>query len=54
MQSAISQVVATLIGKNNTHSKDDGLKGSVSKDRSLKNSNLKYRSSKNGNFKDNT
>lgn len=53
MQSAISQVVATLIGKNNTHSKDDGLKGSVSKDRSLKNSNLKYRSSKNGNFKDN-
>ena len=26
------QVVATLIGKNNTHSKDDGLKGSVSKD----------------------
>lgn len=32
MQSAISQVVATLIGKNNTHSKDDGLKGSVSKD----------------------
>ena len=54
MQSAISQVVATLIGKNNTHSKDDGIKGSVSKDRSLKNSNLKYRSSKNGNFKDNT
>ena len=54
MQSAISQVVATLMGKNNTHSKDDGLKGSVSKDRSLKNSNLKYRSSKNGNFKDNT
>ena len=54
MQSAISQVVATLIGKNNTHSKDDGLKGSVSKDRSLKNSNLKDRSSKNGNFKDNT
>lgn len=54
MQSAISQVVATLIGKNNTHSKDDGLKGSVSKYRSLKNSNLKYRSSKNGNFKDNT
>lgn len=32
MQSAISQVVATLMGKNNTHSKDDGLKGSVSKD----------------------
>ncbi len=31
MQSAISQVVATLMGKNNTHSKDDGLKGSVSK-----------------------
>lgn len=54
MQSAISQVVATLMGKNNTHSKDDSLKGSVSKDRSLKNSNLKYRSSKNGNFKDNT
>lgn len=54
MQSAISQVVATLMGINNTHSKDDGLKGNVSKDRSLKNSNLKYRSSKNGNFKDNT
>ncbi len=33
MQSAISQVVATLMGKNNTHSKDDGLNGSVSKDR---------------------
>ena len=33
MQSAISQVVATLIGKNNTHSKDDGLNGSVSKNR---------------------
>jgi len=32
MQSAISQVVATLMGKNNTHSKDDGLNGSVSKD----------------------
>ena len=32
MQSAISQVVATLMGKNNTHSKDDGLKGSISKD----------------------
>ncbi len=51
MQSAISQVVATLIGKNNTHSKDDGLKGSVSKDRSLKNSNLKHNGSKNSNFK---
>lgn len=48
------RLLLTLIGKNNTHSKDDGLKGSVSKDRSLKNSNLKYRSSKNGNFKDNT
>ena len=33
MQSAISQVVATLMGKNNTPSKDDGLNGSVSKDR---------------------
>lgn len=33
MQSAISQVVATLMGKNNTHSKDDGLNGSVSKNR---------------------
>lgn len=33
MQSAISQVVATLMGKNNTHSKDDGLNGSVPKDR---------------------
>lgn len=32
MQSAISQVVATLMGKNNTHSKDDVLNGSVSKD----------------------
>lgn len=51
MQSAISQVVATLMGKNNTHSKDDGLKGSVSKDRSLKNSNLKHNGSKNSNFK---
>lgn len=51
MQSAISQVVATLMGKNNTHSKDDGLKGSVSKDRSLKNSNLKHNASKNSNFK---
>lgn len=51
MQSAISQVVATLMGKNNTHSKDDGLKGSISKDRSLKNSNLKHNGSKNSNFK---
>ena len=33
MQSAISQVVATLIGKNNTHSKDEGLNESVPKDR---------------------
>lgn len=51
MQSAISQVVATLMGINNTHSKDDGLKGSISKDRSLKNSNLKHNGSKNSNFK---
>ena len=33
MQSAISQVVATLMGKNNTHSKDEGLNESVPKDR---------------------
>ena len=33
MQSAISQVVATLMGKNNTHSKDEGLNKSVPKDR---------------------
>ena len=33
MQSAISQVVATLMGKNNTDSKDDGLNESVPKDR---------------------
>lgn len=31
MQSAISQVVATLMGKNNTHSKDEGLNESSSK-----------------------
>lgn len=33
MQSAISQVVATLMGKNNTHSKDEGINESVPKDR---------------------
>ena len=54
MQSAISQVVATLIGKNNTHPQDsnfknDTLKYSCSNDSSLKSSNLKHNGSKNNN-----
>lgn len=54
MQSAISQVVATLIGKSNAHSKDSGLKNDTlkynsSKDSRLKSSNLKNNGSKNNN-----